>query len=433
MSAPNLEPQPVRPFPAPRRERDRARFYLLFICLLVIGAGNSMLLALLPPLVRRLQLSDSSIGWIFSLSALLWVLCSPFWGRLSNRTGRRVIIACGLAAFALSMGSFAAVVVLGLNGVVHGFWLFLGLVLTRAIFGSFGSASSPAAQAYIADHTSLRERTEQLAALTAAFAMGTAFGPALCAAMAARVGMVAPLVLITLLAGAASFAIWRFLPEPARPAPALEKARESPLDSIRLARDPRLAGYLIFGFGLSVVSGTLTQVFALFVMDRLNVTGRAGAELAALGFMVNALALLATQMAILPRLAMRPRQLMAIGVVTAAAGVGLQMMAPSLGAMLVSQMIQGLGFGLARPGFTGGASMSMRADEQGASAGLVVSVNGAGFIFSPITGGVAYELLGVTAPLWIVLAFLCAMLAFALMSRRLRDPVTEPATNLGEP
>ncbi|MDX2276620.1 MAG: hypothetical protein NW206_14305, partial [Hyphomonadaceae bacterium] len=50
-----------------RTPNPRARFYLLFICLLVVGAGNSMLAALLPPLVRRLGLPDSSIGWIFAL------------------------------------------------------------------------------------------------------------------------------------------------------------------------------------------------------------------------------------------------------------------------------------------------------------------------------------------------------------------------------
>ena len=121
--------------------RPRPRFHLLFICLLVIGAGNSMLLAVAPPLVRQLRLPDSSIGWIFSLSALFWVIASPFWGRLSDRVGRRPIAALGLAAYAVSMGAFGAVVLLGLNGVLSGAWLFVSLMLSRAIFGAFGSAS----------------------------------------------------------------------------------------------------------------------------------------------------------------------------------------------------------------------------------------------------------------------------------------------------
>ena len=187
------------------------------MCLLVIGAGNSMLLAVAPPLVRELNLADSTVGWIFALSALLWVFTSPYWGRASDRAGRKPIIALGLGAYALSMGSFAVAVLLGLNGALADFWLFLALMLTRAIFGAFGSASSPAAQAYIADRTSISERTEQLAALTSAFALGQAFGPALCAALAAWLGLVFPIALIAVLACAAAYVIWRFLPETTPP------------------------------------------------------------------------------------------------------------------------------------------------------------------------------------------------------------------------
>jgi hypothetical protein len=48
-------------------------------------------------------------------------------------------------------------------------------------------------------------------------------------------------------------------------------------------------------------------------------------------------------------------------------------------------------------------------------------------------GGVVYERVGITAPLYITVAILIAMLAFTLRSRRLRDaigadPPSEPPT-----
>ncbi|MCL4713626.1 MAG: MFS transporter [Hyphomonadaceae bacterium] len=410
----------------------RRQFHLLFICLLVIGAGNSMLLAVAPPLVRQLGLSDSSVGWIFSLSALLWVFASPIWGRASDRRGRKPIAALGLAAYAVSMASFGLVVMLGLNGLVTGLWLFTWLMLARAIFGAFGSASSPAAQAYIADRTTRMERTEQLAGLTAAFAMGQAFGPAICAALAAKLGLVFPIWLIALLAAAASFAIWRFLPE--NTPPQSERPRGDWRESLALLTDKRISAFLLYGFGLSVVAGVTVQVFGLFTMDRLGASGEQGAELTAAGFMVSALALLATQMAILPRIKLGPRGLMAWGAGLLAFGVLIQILAPSLGALLVSQAVQGLGAGLARPGFTGGASVAVRPDEQGSAAGLVVAINGAGFIFSPLVGGVVYETVGMNAPLIIAVALLLVMFVFALVSRRLRAvrmldaPPSEPTT-----
>lgn len=394
------------------------RFGLLFACMLVIGAGNSMLLAVAPPLVRELNLADSTIGWIFALSALLWVFSSPYWGRVSDRAGRKPIAALGLAGYALSMAAFGGAVLLGQFGILAGASLFVTLMLARAIFGAFGSASSPAAQAYIADRTSITERTEKLAGLTSAFAMGQAFGPALCAALAAWLGLVFPIGLIAVLAAAAAFAIWRYLPE--NTPPKTERVKGDWRESLTLMRDRRISGHLIYGFALSMIAGITVQVLGLFTMDRLGASGEHGAELTAAGFMVGALALLATQMAVLPRLKLDPRLLMAWGAGILALGVVIQIFSPSLGALLVSQAVQGLGFGLARPGFTGGASIAVRPHEQGAAAGLVVSINGAGFVFSPLFGGVAYEMIGMNAPLWISVGLLAFMLVFALRSRRLR-------------
>jgi MFS family permease len=139
-------------------------------------------------------------------------------------------------------------------------------------------------------------------------------------------------------------------------------------------------------------------------------------------------------MAIIPRLSLGPRALMAWGAGLLALGVGIQIIAPSLGALLVSQAVQGLGAGLARPGFTGGSSVAVRPEEQGAAAGLVVATNGAGFVISPLVGGVAYEQFGMNTPLIITVVLLLAMLAFALMSRRLRNvildgpPPSDPTT-----
>ena len=420
-------PDPVTS-PAASRQAPIGRnrqFRLLFLCLLVIGAGNSMLLAVAPPLVRELNLPDSSVGWIFSLSALLWVFCSPYWGRLSDHAGRKPIAALGLAAYAVSMTMFGIMVMLGQSMILTGLGLFIGLMLSRSIFGAFGSASSPAAQAYIADRTTIFERTEQLAGLTSAFALGQAFGPAICAALAAWLGLVFPIWLIAALAAGAAFAIWRYLPE--NTPPKVERTRGHWRESLALMGDRRISAYLLYGFALSIVAGVTVQVFGLFTMDRLHVAGERGAELTAAGFMVGALALLATQMAILPRLRMGPRALMAWGAGLLGLGVAIQIVAPSLGALLVSQAVQGLGAGLARPGFTGGASVAVKPEEQGAAAGLVVATNGAGFVFSPLIGGVAYERLGMNAPLLITLGLLFAMTVFALISRRLRHAALDGA------
>jgi MFS family permease len=209
------------------------------------------------------------------------------------------------------------------------------------------------------------------------------------------------------------------LPERQRPiAPAERSAWK---DSMRLAADDRLAPFLIYGLGLSTVTGTLQQTYTLYLMDKLDVRGEQAAELAAAGFMVGALALLATQMAVIPRLRWTSRAYMASGVGLVCVGVLLQLLAVNSEGLIVSQLVQGVGFGLARPGAAGGASLAVKSHEQGAAAGLIVAVNGAGFVISPITGGVFYDYLHEAAPLLISMAMLASMGAFAWFSRRLRQ------------
>jgi MFS family permease len=420
----SLAPEPIAaPAAAPNAPIGRNRqFRLLWTCMLVIGAGNSMLLSVAPPLVRQLHLGDSTVGWIFSLSALLWVFASPYWGRLSDSVGRKPAIAFGLGAYAVSMSSFGVVVMLGLSGALAGVQLFTALVLARAIFGAFGSASSPSAQAYVADRTSTFERTAQLAGLSSAFAVGQAFGPGVCAWLAAQLGLVFPIWLIAGLALSASIAILTLLPE--RTPPQSERRRGDFKQSLALISDRRLSGYLICGLALSIVAGVTQQIYGLFTMDRLNVSGSHGTELTSWGFMANALALLLTQLVILPRISFGPRSLIIWGAGVLALGAIAQIFAPTLELLMLSQALQGLGGGLARSGFTGGASVAVQPHEQGAAAGLVVAINGAGFIFSPVLGGVAYEHLGMDAPLIATLSLVTGMFVFALVSRRLRDSVT---------
>lgn len=407
--------------PAAKVDR-RPAFRLLFATLLVVGVGNSMLFAILPPLGRDLKLPEWSIGAIFALSALIWVFASPVWGRASDIRGRKAIVAMGLGAYGVSMALFALVVMAGQANLLNVTGIFIGLMLARAIFGAVGSASSPAAQAYVADHTRLEDRTNEIAALTAAFALGSAIGPGLCALIAAHVGLVAPLWMVATLACLSSFVVLRFLPGGGPPPKAAEHESRPRGAHWSLARDERVSGHLVYGVGLSLVTGILSQTFAFYTMDRLGVTGEAAAEAAAMGFMVGALALLAGQMGLVSRLSLSPRLLMAIGAATAAFGVLVQAFALTLPALLFAQMVQGLGFGLARPGFAGGASTSVTPTEQGSVAGLVVAANGAGFVVSPLFGGLAYQNLGMTAPLWISITILTVMAGFALRSRRLKAP-----------
>ncbi|MEQ9315958.1 MAG: MFS transporter, partial [Henriciella sp.] len=79
--------------------------------------------------------------------------------------------------------------------------------------------------------------------------------------------------------------------------------------------------------------------------------------------------------------------------------------------LVVAQFFVGLGQGLARPGFSSGASLAVGSSLQGNVAGLVISANGMGFIVSPFFGPWMYENVHPFAPFigaGVVLLFMAA-------------------------
>lgn len=415
----------------------RSAFRLLFAALLIVGFGNTMLLAVLPPLARDIGLSESDVGWIFSLSAFIWIFSSPHWGRESDRVGRRPIVVMGLAGYAVSMALLSMLAGMGLVGWLAGPALLTSLILSRAIFGTFGSAANPAAQAYVADRTTPGERTNEMAALSSAFSLGAAVGTGIASGMIAGVGVLlewmtgnavaadqiatlSPMILTAVLAASLSYAVHRFLPENWNKAEASVRKPGPP--AWRLALDRRVSGYLIFGFGMSTVFGILSQTYGFFTMDRLVLTGREAAAQAALGFMAGAFATVAAQTVLVPRLQLNTRALMVWGVALAAVGVSIQVIAVNQEMLVASRIVQGFGFGLAGAGYSGGASLSVGPEEQGPTAGLLVAANGSGFVLAPVFGGMFYAASGMNAPLYLVVAILIALCLFAAASRRLRAP-----------
>ena len=278
---------------APRRDR-RGAFSLLFTSLLAIGAGNTMLIAaVVPILTRELEMPDWTAGAIFSLSAAVWTFCSPFWGRKSSEWGRRPVIAIGMLGYCVSMGLLGLVASLALSGYIQGVALTLtGLLIARSLFGLIGSGTSPAAQAYVADRTSPEERTQEIASVTSGFSVGTVAGPAFAAAISAVFGLLSPVFFACGLAGIMAILVYRYLPENTKPqSPGAPKPQDLP-GAKGLWRNRRVLPFLIYAVGLSLVTGVLTQSFIFAVIDKIGVSGVEANQYTAPAFMVGALSLI---------------------------------------------------------------------------------------------------------------------------------------------
>ena len=399
---------------APRPDR-RGAFRLLFFALAVIGAGNTMLIAaVLPPLTRDLGLPDWMAGAIFSLSAAMWVVMSPFWGRKSNSWGRRKVAALGLAGYSASMLLFGVSGVLALTGVITiPLVIFAMLLASRSLFGLFGSGTNPAAQAYVADRTDPNNRTAEIASVTAGHSFGTVAGPAFAAALVAVFGLLTPVFLTFVVAAVMSWLILTRLPEDTPPKRAVGGVR---IARKGLWRDRRVIAYLVFATALSLVTGVLVQTFVFAVMDKMQVQGAQAAQFTGPAFMIGAMATLLAQLVLIPRLDMSNRRLMVFGALSISFGAFLIVPAQDFATLIVAQFAIGLGQGLARPGFFAGASLAVDADEQGDIAGLVMATNAIGFVVSPFFGPWMYEFAHPSVPFLIAGTVLLAMAPFAALT-----------------
>ena len=369
---------------------------LLFVCLMTLGMGHSLFFAIFPPLARDLGLSEVQASAIFTLSAVLWVLMSPFWGRRSDIWGRKPVILLGLVGFGVSTGGLAVLLVIGQQGWLPLMTLYAMMILIRSIFGFFGSGSPSAAQAYIADRTTREERTSGVAAIGAAFGMGTIIGPGFAAVLAA-VHLLAPFFAVAVFALCGAVAIAVFLPE--RQKPAVSRKDIPPLK----ITDKRIRLFLFLGVTVSTIGAAVMQVAAFFVMDTMQLTGQETAQVVGVGMMGMAMATLFAQLVIIPRTNTSVRALLVMGILITMLGISF-LLIPGMNSALfaVSMALQGLGSGLMRPAVAAGGSLAVEPEEQGAVAGFNSSTAAVGFVFVPLVLMPLY-LYSPTAPFWVAL------------------------------
>lgn len=425
--------------PQPNR---RGAFFILFFSLMAIGAGNTMLIAaVIPPLTRDLGLPDWMAGAIFSLSALCWSLSSPFWGKRSNRWGRRRVAAFGLAGYAVSMLLLFAAALAAVSEVITGtFAIFACLALSRSVFGLVGSGANPAAQAYVADRTSPQERQSEIAFITSGFSLGTIVGPAFAAVLVTTLGILSPMMITAILAATMAVLIWFCLPENRHPVQDANEVSVVP-GEIGLWRSRNVLPFLAYAVSLSLVTGILMQVFPFIVIDQLALCppetlqasnggdgtfecGRKVAGFTGPAFMVGAMAVTISQLALIPLLKLKNKTLMVVGCVPLAIGTLLLFLSLVLPGgegqvaliypiLILAQFCIGLGQGLARPGFSSGASLAVSPQLQGNVAGLVISANGMGFIVTPFLGLALYQFVAKPLPFILAAVLLVAMALFA--------------------
>jgi uncharacterized membrane protein HdeD (DUF308 family) len=108
------------------------------------------------------------------------------------------------------------------------------------------------------------------------------------------------------------------------------------------------------------------------------------------------------------------------GAALALAGNALIVLLPGYPALVAAFALVNLGYGLARPGFSAGASLMAPDAGQGAVAGALSAIAGAAIVVPPIIAVMLYQLFP-AAPFIVLAGSLAALLVYTLITPTLAE------------
>jgi len=381
------------------------RLVVLMVTAFVDMMGNLIVFPLVPFFAQRVlghgplwtlldKVGMGGEGAVVSLMVVAFsvaqLLSSPFWGRFSDKHGRRPALIIALTASALAFIVFAFAESLEL------------LFLCRIVQGA-GGGTVGVIQAYVADATKPEDRAKALGWLSAATNAGVAIGPAIGAAamtMGARgPGLVAAAITIVNMAFA-----WLYLRESNEHA--AQKAGERPVprgsrEAVRRvvshSAEPASRLIWIYGITMGAFQG-MTTILALFLAFKFAVTEKT------IGYFFVYVGTISfvTRLFFLGKLVdwFGEPKLSRIGMVFLAAGLAGMAIAPNIPMLAVAVALVPLGAAFTFPCVTALLSRVVASHERGLYMGVQQTFGGVGRVIGPLYAGFAYDYLGHGVPFY---------------------------------
>lgn len=399
-------------------EQNKSHLPILFLTVFLYLVGFGVMIPVLPVLSREYGASALEVGLLMSIFSLMQFLFAPFWGRLSDRKGRRPILLLCLLGEALSYAIFV------LSRSLE------GLFIARALAGFFGASLSTASAA-VSDVTPPHERSKGMALIGAAFGLGFIVGPALGGLLAwwgQGIRPDDPLFGMRFAAGAVSviclltfvFAFVK-LRETRGAGPGAPSAAESRFARLgRFLRRP-VAGPLIGCFFLNSMAMSLMEAtLILFVADRFAW----GLREVSFGFAYIGILSAFSQGFLVRRLLPRfgERRILRAGLVLMVLSFGLIPVSVHIGILAVSMTLLAFGSSFTNPSLLGSISLLSSKDEQGEALGTTQGTASLGRILGPALGGFLYGSVHMGSPFAAsALISLSSFLIILSLGRRVPD------------
>jgi MFS family permease len=379
---------------------DRKIFGTLFFSIFVTVTGVGIVVPLLPIYAHELGAGGFGIGLLFGSFSISRTLFIPYFGRLSDRRGRKPLIVPGLLAYALLSLAFIQAASVP------------ALIAIRFAQGIASSALMPAIQAYVGDITPPGREGATMGLFNLSLFFGLALGPLLGGGLRDHFGIAATFAGMAALAFA-GFVLTALLLPPAKRERIVCTSR--PLGPWRsLLQDRELAGLLLFRLAYTFGIGILWSFLPVLAATDFALSGAAIGLLVMVGVTVSG-ALQFPMGALADRT--DKRRLIVLGGMVAAGGLLAFEWVRGFEGLLAANFLFGLGGGISMPALT---ALAVQKGSRTAMMGSVMAVltlaHSAGMFAGALLAGIMMDLFGLRRVFPVgalVIAFVAALFYLA--------------------
>ena len=411
------------------RKNQRSPLVIAFFTIFLDLLGFGIVIPVNSFYVQSLGAGPMVIALLSASYSLMQFLFAPFWGRLSDKIGRRPVILISVAA------SCAGHMIFGLSSTIF-------TIFAARLLAGFGNANLGTAQAIISDVTTPENRAKGMGLIGAAFGLGFLLGPAI-GGFAGQYSPQAPAIVAGCLA-ALNFVMAYFL---------LPETRVEGADTSNHHRRTFSLATLKSAMALPNVGTILkisfinTGAFAMFevivglLMERsfLPIEGRntpehiaQAAKLTAWFLVAVGITAVIVQGGLIGRLTKKfgERTLFQAGLVLMFLSIGaIPVMAQTgvYNSMLLVAVVLAAGTGIFNPSQSSLISRSAPADQQGGVLGLNQSMGALGRVAGPALSGFLFEI-NFGLPFYVASGLILIALMLSLgLSQPTNQRIPEPA------
>jgi len=359
------------------KEFNTRVFSTLAFSIFTSVTGVGIVVPLLPVYAHHLGATGIYIALIFGAFSLSRTLFIPYFGKLSDRRGRKPFIVWGLLAYALISVAYIFSTNVG------------SLIAIRFVQGIASAMMMPVVQAYVGDITPEGREGITMGLFNISLFVGMSIGPLIGGYINELFSLQGAFIAMGVLSFIGFLLSVFFLP-PTDTEQMLAN-KKNPVSWVQLLTDRHMIGLFLFRFGYASGIGLIWGFLPVFADTKFSLSSSSIGILVILAVLTSGL--LHAPMGFLADRINKQAMIITGGVITACALFSYEF-AHGFGDLVLANLCYGLGGGISMPALTAMATIKgNREGAMGSIMGLIMMAHSLGMLVGSLLGGIIMDTL----------------------------------------